>query len=165
MSRRLCLVVALSLNLAGLGAADDEAEKLKHTTFGPYFEKNTSGLKADKDGNSYLVIRDKTAFDRAFGVPRVMKKKPVEVPKGYFDKHVVLAVIKRGSQVNTYEVDKVTLDGNEVRFAYRAKAQGKPGGAARFASPLIVGMPKVKFMSVEFVENDKTVKTVAVGKK
>jgi hypothetical protein len=44
-------------------------------------------------------------------------------------------------------------------------ATGKDGGgSARFASPLIVSVPKGKYKSVEFIENGKKAGTVKVEK-
>jgi hypothetical protein len=164
MSRQAPLALALSLALAGLGAAEEKGE-LKFTVYGPYFESNKSGLKGD---SSYLVFKEKAAFDKIFGSGRVMKKKPELLPKDYFDKHIVIAAIKRGGQIFTYDVSKVTVDDGVVRITYKATGKGG-GGTARFASPLIVGVPKGEYKSVEFVEQekgkkDKTVETIKLGK-
>lgn len=175
MSRRLCVVLALSLALAGLGAADEKKEGPKekepdYTVYSPYFEKNNSGLKGD---SSYLAIKDKAAFDKIFGSGRVMKQNPA--PKLLdgkdFKKQLVIAVIKRGNQITQYTVNEVKVTDGKVSITYIATAKGNPGGTARFASPLVVGIAKGKteYKNVEFIERkdakDKgTVHTVKIGK-
>jgi hypothetical protein len=162
MSGRVCVAFTLSLALAGLTAAAEK--KLDAVIYGPYFEKNTSGLKPDKEDSSYLVFKDKAAFDKVFGSGRVMKQKPKLLDKGDFDKNLVIAVIKRGKQIHQYTVEGVTVDDGKVRIAYKADPKGGAGGTARFASPLVVAIPKGDYKSVEFVENKKARETITIGK-
>jgi hypothetical protein len=151
-------VLAALLLAAGLGRGEEKAVDYK--VHSGHFQKNTAKLKGD---SSYLVLGDRKAFDAVFGVAFTAKK-PNSVPRDAFDKGLlVAAVIKRGKAVTTYNVEKVTLEDGTLKVRY--KATSKPGGgSARFASPLILTVPRKGVTAVEFVENGKKVDTVKVGK-
>jgi hypothetical protein len=153
---RLALFAAASALLACHARAADEAkgEKVEHAVYTSYFEKNNSGLKGDA---SFIAFTDKAGFDKTFAArpPLMGGKKPVLLPKGAFDKNFVAAVIRRGNSITTYEVEKVTRDGDTLYVQY--KATPGPAGTATFASPLIVGAPKEKVKRVVFIENGKAV--------
>ena len=144
-----------ALALVGVSRADD-ATKEKPVTFeqhSGYFESNKSGLKGPA---SYLAFTDAAAFNKVFGVGFTMGKKPNVLPKGAFDKRLAVAVIKRGDAIWQYKVNKVTAKDGTLTVAYEATSRGA-GGTARFASPLIVSVPKDKYKTVEFIENGKKV--------
>lgn len=140
--------------------AADKAKKVEYQMHGGYFQKNTADLKGD---TSHLVIPDQKGFDRIFGVARTLGPRPNFLPKNAFDKHTVLAVIKRGTNLYGYRVQKVTDDDGTLTIRYEATAQ-PGGGTARFASPLIVTVPKGDYKSVVFIENDKKVATEKMEK-
>ena len=125
------------------------------TVHSGHFEKNNAGLKGEQ---SFLLLTDREAFDKIFGAGFVMGKKPNVVPKGAFDKSVVVATIKRGNAITTYDVEKVTLDKDGTLYV-QYKATAGPAGTATFASPLIVTAPKDKVKKIAFIENGKTVGT------
>jgi hypothetical protein len=145
------MVLALSAN-----AADEpKGDKVEFVLHSGHFEKNNAGLKGDQ---SFLLFTDRAAFDKIFGVGVVMGKRPPVVPKDAFDKNVVIATIKRGTAITTYEVEKVTLDKDGTLYV-QYKATTGPAGSAMFASPLVVSAPKDKVKKVSFIENGKTVGT------
>src|SRR5262245_49131220 len=164
MKRLTCFAAGLGLLLAaGLTVRGDEArgDKVEYEVHAKgYFEKNTSGLKGD---SSYLFLTDDKAFDAVFGVGVTMGTKPNLLPKDAFEKKAVAAVIKRGNAVTDYEVEKVTDDKETLYVQYKAKTG--TAGTAKYASPLIVSVPRGKYTSVVFIENGKTVETVKVGDK
>ncbi len=141
--------------LAGLGfalPADDKAgDKIDYHVHTGHFEKNNSGLKGE---SSYLAFTNRQAFDKIFGLAFIAKKKQNFLPKNAFDDHLVAAVIKRGKAVWEYKVDKVTARKATLYVHYQAKAKDS-GGAATFATPLILSVKKGSYENVEFIENGK----------
>ncbi len=157
---RVLVFAATALFVVHARAADEaKGEKIAHTHYTAYFEKNNSGLKG---ASSFLAITDKAGFDKTFAArpPLMGGKRPVLLPKGTFDKHVVVAVIKRGPSITTYDVQKVTRDGDTLYVQY--KATSGPAGTASFASPLIIGVPKEQVKRVVFIENGKAAGSSAV---
>jgi hypothetical protein len=164
MKMLLAALAALCLPLlvAAAPAPDEDTAKGKKVDFdvhNGHFQKNDAGLKGDA---SYLAFTDRDAFDKVFGIGRVIGKQNF-VPKDAFDKKMVVAVIKRGNAITEYKVDKVTADEGTLYVQYTATA--KPGGGtATYASPLIVSVDKDKYKQVVFLENGKKVETVKLGK-
>jgi hypothetical protein len=161
MRNALATLVALCLPPL-LAAAPDREEaakgkKVKYERYNGYFEKNSSGLTG---GSSYLVFTNRDAFDKVFGVARVIGKQKF-LPKDAFEKQAVVAVIKRGKAITNYKVDGVTADKGTLTVRYGAKME-EPG-TATFATPLILSVPKGKYKSVRFIENGKKAETVKVG--
>lgn len=152
--------LACTLLMTAVGTAADEArgEKVESTTYADYFVKNNSGLKDDA---AYLVLADKEAFEKVFALrPPLMGKKSVALPGDTFEKKLVVAAIKRGNAITTYENVKTTLDGDTLYLQFKATA-GK-ASTATFASPLIVAADRGKIKKVVMIENDKTVATIDV---
>jgi hypothetical protein len=154
---RFALLAASLVLFAGSARAADEAkgEKVEFVLHGGHFEKNNAGLKGDQ---SFLLFTTREGFDKIFGAGFVMGKKPNVVPKDAFDKNVVVATIKRGNSLTTYEVEKVTLDTDGTLYV-QYKSTAGAAGTATFASPLIISVPKDKVKKVAFIENGKTVGT------
>ena len=65
----------------------------------------------------------------------------------------MVAVIHRGNAASTYEVEKLTTEGDTLTVRYKA-TEGK-AGTAKFASPMILSVDKGKFKKVVFIENGK----------
>jgi hypothetical protein len=144
--------------LAAHASADEpKAAKVEFVVHTGHFEKNNAGLK---DNPSFLTLTSAEAFDKVFGVAFTMGKKPNVVTKGAFEKHLVIATIKRGNFITNYDVEKVTLADGTLTVAY--KTTDEAGGTATFASPLIVSVPKAGVENVEFVENGKKAGTAEV---
>ncbi|MCS6864002.1 MAG: hypothetical protein RMJ56_08225 [Gemmataceae bacterium] len=158
---RTVLVAGIGWCLATVAAVADEAkgEKVSAVVSTDYFEKNNSGLKGDV---SYLVFTQAEAFDKIFQArpPLMGGNKPVLLPADVFDKHVVATVITRGNALTTYQLSKVTRDGETLYVEYQT--QTGPPSTAMFASPLIVAAPKDQVKKVVFIANGKTAQTVAV---
>jgi hypothetical protein len=154
MTRALLFAAAALLACHARAADGAKGEKVEHTVYTGYFEKNNSGLKGDA---SFIAFADKAGFDKTFAArpPLMGGKKPVLLPKDAFDKHFVAAVVKRGHSVTTYDVEKVTRDGDTLYVQY--KATPGPASSAKFASPLIVGVPTEKVKRAVFIENGKAV--------
>jgi hypothetical protein len=160
MTRRLMTTAVLALVLP-VGGAEGKNAKVEYDVHTGHFEKNNSGLKGDA---SYLAFTDKAGFDAVFGSAAVMGKKFNWVPKDAFDKKIVVAVIKRGDTPVDYKVEQVTAGDGTLYVQYTATAKGNAGGAAKFASPLIVSVDKGKYTSVEFIENGKKAGSATIGK-
>ncbi|MBX9582023.1 MAG: hypothetical protein K2X87_17095 [Gemmataceae bacterium] len=152
---RVLLAAPALLAAALLAPADDpKAEKVKFEAYTDHFEKNNAGLKGDE---SFLLVNTREGFDKVFGVGVVAGGKQKFVPKDAFDTKVAAAVIHRGDAPWTYKVEGVTADGGTVTVRYSAK-KGE-ASTAKFASPLIVTVPKAGVKKVVFVENGKEVGT------
>jgi hypothetical protein len=136
-------------------------KKVEFSVLGPgYFESNKSGLPGE---SSHLLFTDQKSFEGVFKTRFVPGGKGKFLPKGAFDSKIVIAAIKRGTSIYTYKVEKLTNDDGVLKLTYTATGKDG-GGSARFASPLIVSLPKGKYTSVEFIENGKKVGTVKVAK-
>jgi hypothetical protein len=159
MTRLAIFTVSLALLTFSARADEAKGEKTGYTVADGYFEKNNSGLKGD---TSFLTFTDKAGFDKVFAArpPLMGGKKPMLLPKDVFDKHVVAAVITRGNSITTYKVEKVTLDSGTLYVQY--KATPGPASSAKFASPLIISVPKEKVKKVVFIDNGKTVGSAGV---
>lgn len=157
------LSIAAGLSALTAAAADEipKGDKVESKVYArPYFEKNTSGLMGE---TTCLALADQKAFDMVFGVGFVMGKKPDLLPKDVFDKKLVLAVIKRGASLFEYKDVVVTKTDGVLYVAYTAHGKGA-GGTAKFASPLIVEIPRGEYKSAVFVENGKKAGTAEFKK-
>jgi monofunctional biosynthetic peptidoglycan transglycosylase len=149
------MVPALVLSLSGLCAPLDapaEAAPVAFVVHSGHFERNDSGLTGP---TSTLVIDDRPAFDRLFGVAFTMGPRPNVVPGDAFDTRAVVAVIKRGGEVWEYTVQGVTEQDGVLTVRYTATSED--GRGARFASPLVVSVPKGTFRQVVFREGGEEV--------
>jgi hypothetical protein len=144
--------------------ADDKVEakgdKVAFDVHNGHFVKNTFKPAGDC---AFLAITDQKGFDEVFGVGRVLGKPQNFVPKEAFDKKMVVAVIKNGTAITEYKVEKVTADGDTLYVQYTAEAKGS-GGTATFSSPLIVTVDKDKIKKVTFIENGKKAGNADVAK-
>jgi hypothetical protein len=137
-----------------VGAASEHA--VTYRRYESYFEKNNSGLKGE---NSWLAIRNQEEFDRIFGPAATMGKNSF-LPAGTFPGKLVVAAIRRGNFLRSYEVEGVTASDRTLTIRYRVR-DGKPGSAT-FHSPLIVVVDDPAYSRVKFVENGKEVKTLSI---
>lgn len=113
---------------------------------------------------SFVVLQDQKAFDEVFGVAMedalVMADRPHRLPDDAFKSKVVVAAIKRGKAVWKFKVNDVTLDAGVLSVRYTATSTRND--ATEFACPLIVSVPKGNYAAVEFVEDGKSVKKIAL---
>ena len=136
-----------------------DAATLPFDTYSGYFVSN----KFEPDAaESFLAITDQGQFDRVFGVAMVMGAKSHRLPKDAFEANVVLAAIKRGKAYWEFTVQAVTQANGVVELRYTTTE--KKSESATFACPLIVSIPKGKYVAVRFVENGKEVKKMETGK-
>ena len=84
-------------------------------------------------------------------------RKTVPVTQATFETSLVAAVVKRGDAVTTYGDAAAYLDGDTVTVTDTAETGA--AGTAKFASPLVVAVPKDKVTTVVFVESGKEVGT------
>jgi hypothetical protein len=150
------LVFGLSLLTTG---GDTGQKKVAYDVYNGHFEKNNSGLKGE---SSYLVLTGRDAFDKVFGIGRVIGQQNF-VPKDVFEKKLVVAVIKRGDAVTKYDIKSVTAKKDMLYIEYTTTPVGA-GGSARFASPLLISVDRDDLTSVVFVENQKKAYTVKIQK-
>lgn len=134
-----------------------DVTKLPFDTYSGYFVSNEFEPDA---AESFVVINDQEQFDKVFGVAMVMQDKSHRLPADAFKSNVVLAAIKRGNAVWEYKAEGVSMKDGVVEVRYTATSTESE--SATFASPLIVSIPKGNYKAVEFVENEKPVKTVTV---
>ena len=141
----------IALNLC-LVYTQTTAMPVQFSVYPNYFERNDSGLTG---AVSYLIIEDRKAFDALFGLAVTMGPKPNTLPLDAFDSEVVVALIKRGDKFWEYTVEGVTEETGVLTVRY--KALPGDGKGARFASPLVIAVPKTRFREVVFVEGGKEV--------
>jgi phosphate transport system substrate-binding protein len=159
MRKPLLIAVTAALTLLGFATAAEDREEAKgkkvdFEVYKSYFEKNNSGLKGEL---TYTVLKTREAFDKVFGPARVMGKQKF-LPKDALEKQMVVTVIKRGSTLWKYNVEKVTADDDTLYIQY--EATGEESKTAKYKSPLIVAVGKEKYKKVVFLENGKKVKTL-----
>ncbi len=149
------MICWIALNLC-LVLTQSAPMPVEFTVYSPYFERNDSGLTG---AVSYLVIEDRKTFDALFGLAFTMGPKPDILPADAFDSKTVVALIKRGDRFWEYNVENVTVEKGVLTVRYRAiPGDGK---GARFASPLVIAVPKTAFQKVVFVEGGKEVGSAA----
>lgn len=109
---------------------------------------------------SFLVIEDQKQFDRIFSVAPALEDKSGLVPTGSFESRIVIAVIKRGPYIWSYEVEDVSRNQDIMYVSYRLSLED--GGATTFSSPLLISVEKQRLATVVFIENGRTVKRLRV---
>ncbi len=142
--------------------ASEALEKIKNglpfDTYSGYFVSNKFEPDADQ---SFVVLQDQKQFDAVFGAAFVMHDRSYRLPKDAFKSNIVLAAVKRGKGVWQFEVQSVTETKGVVELKY--KTASKKSDTATFACPLIVSIPKGDYRAVQFIENGKAVRKVAVS--
>jgi len=156
--RRVTAVLVLSFLCAGAAAMAADAVKVPFDTYSGYFVSN----KFEPDAaESFLAVTDQNRFDQVFGAAMVMNDRSHRLAKDTFQSKLVVAAVKRGKAVWEFKVEDVTVAGGVVQLRYTTTA--KQSDSASFACPLIVSIPKGIGTAVQFVENGKAVKTVAIA--
>lgn len=149
----LCLFMGLFINVTSA----EETAKLEFKTYSGYFVSN----KFEPDSSaSFVVLDNRKQFDQVFGVAFVIGDKSPRLSPDAFKTQLVLAAIRRGKAFCTYQVTSVTEKGGVVQLRYQTTS--KKSDSATFACPLILSIPKGKRQEVEFYENDKLVKRLAI---
>lgn len=120
--------------------------------YGGYFVSNQFEPAAPR---SFVVARDRAAFDAVFGAGFVMGDRSHRLADDAFDKSIVLAVIKRGNQLWNFSMTDATSADGVLTVSYTAKAD--PPGSAEFSSSLIASVPKADYREIRFQENGKVV--------
>ena len=138
----------------------ETSTKLEFKTYSGYFVSN----KFEPDASaSFVVLENRKQFDQVFGVAFVIGDKSPRLAPGALETELVLAAIKRGKAFCTYKVSSVTEEEGVVRLRYQPTS--KKSDSASFACPLIISIPKGKYQAVEFYENDKLIRRLAIGAK
>jgi len=149
----LCLFMGLFIN----ATSAEETAKLKFQTYSGYFVSN----KFEPDSPaSFVVLDNRKQFDQVFGVAFVIGDKSPRLAPDAFETRLVLAAIRRGKAFCTYQISSVTEKEGVVHLRYQTRS--KKSDSATFACPLILSIPKGKYQAVEFHENDKLVKRLAI---
>lgn len=138
--------------------SENKAVAVNFQKYDSYFEKNNSNLKGDV---SYLVLRNQKDFDKVFGSAATMGENSF-LPDNVFDSMLVVATIKRGSSVRSYEVTQTSIENGRLYVRYNTV--DKEQGSAKFSSPLILAVPKGNYKKILFVENGKEAKSISVKK-
>jgi hypothetical protein len=129
-----------------------------YTVYDGYFVSNKFEPNA---ADSFIVLRDQTAFDHLFGVAAVMFDRSRRLEPNAFRNDIVLAAIHRGHANVRYRVVGLTRDGTTLRVSYNTSAERTP--STEYACPLILSTRRDNYSAVAFVENGKLVKTVRVN--
>ncbi len=109
---------------------------------------------------SFIVLRDRPAFDKVFGAGFVMDDPFHRLPKTAFGDSLVVAAIHRGNAFWEYRLRYVSLLDGVLRLEYSTNVHQKPD--ASYACPLIVRLPKGTYRAVEFAEDGKVIKRLAM---
>jgi len=152
--RPIPLILAFGLLLPSITpAAEPAAKPLGFDTHDGYFVSNQFEPAV---ATSFVVIKDQEAFDKVFGVARVMGDKSHRLPRAAFDTKWVVAAIHRGKAMLTYQVESVVADDQTLIVRYTT--QSVPSDSAEFACPLIISIDKGDYKIVRFAENGKKIK-------
>ena len=122
-----------------------------------YFEGNDSGLKGK---TSYVVFTSQANFDKVFHPAATMGQNNF-LPQHTFDTKLVVATIKRGNFLRTYELTKVTAKSGKLYVWYTVKDSAD--GSASFRSPLILAVDKDHYSQIVFMENGKRVRAIPLS--
>lgn len=166
--RYLTLMICISFSGIAYGQASDEGkpEKVQSVQNGKpikfqlhngHFERNDTGLASKY---SFLVIRDNAGFEKIFGVAALglgPTKKQNFVTADTFEESIVVAMIERGNSVPIFT--KVSVVAQQDKLVVSFNYQPGQPDTARYASPLIISVPKGDYSSVDFVANQKKVGT------
>jgi hypothetical protein len=155
MERNTIGILLLATFLMVRSASSIEPVKLAFDTYSGYFVSNKF---EPKSAESFVVITTQKQFDRVFGAAFVMQDTSHRLPKEAFKSLIVVAAIKRGNTLVEYKVSNALEINGAVQLRYATLE--KKSDTAKFASPLIVSIPKGKYAAIRFVENGKEVKTV-----
>jgi len=109
---------------------------------------------------SFVVLKDQAAFDKVFGVAAVTRDKSLRLLADAFVGQMVVAAIHRGKKVVSYQVERVAAEGRTLAVRYTTKSE--PSNAAELVCPLIVSVPKGDYDAVQFIEDGKEIKKVAI---
>jgi len=150
------LTIIPLLLLTGLATAAEPA-KLKFETYSGYFVSNKFEPQA---ATSFVTAGTQKQFDQVFGVAFVMRDKSHRLAADAFKSQLVLAAIRRGMAFCTYQVTSVTEKDGVVQLRYKTTA--KKSESASFSCPLIISVPQGKYRAIEFHENNKLVKRLAI---
>ena len=150
-------LIILPLLLLAVTLIAAEPGKLKIETYSGYFVSNKFEPQA---AVSFVTTRTQKQFDQVFGVAFVMGDKSHRLAPDTFKSQLVLATIKRGMAFCTYQVTAVTEKDGVVQLRYKTTA--KKSESASFACPLIISVPHGKYRVIEFHENNKLVKRLAI---
>jgi len=150
-------LIILPLLLLAVPLIAAEPGKLKIETYSGYFVSNKFEPQSTV---SFVTARTQKQFDQVFGVAFVMGDKSHRLAPDAFKSQLVLATIKRGMAFCTYQVTAVTEKDGVVQLRYKTTA--KKSESASFACPLIISVPHGKYRVIEFHENNKLVKRLAI---
>ena len=153
----LCLFMGLFIN----ATSAEETAKLEFKTYSGYFVSNK--FEPDAPSSFVAALDNQKQFDQVFGVAFVIGDKSPRLAPDALKTELVLSAIRRGKAFCTYEVSSVTEEEGVVRLRFQTTS--KKSDSASFACPLIISIPKGKYQAVEFYENDKLVKRLAIGAK
>jgi len=152
-------LLVFTLLLLAAPATAAEPAKLKFETYSGYFVSNKFEPQA---ATSFVTARTQKQFDQVFGVAFVMGDKSHRLASDAFKSQLILATIKRGMAFCTYQVTTVTETDGIVRLRYKTTA--RKSESASFSCPLIISIPQGKYRAIEFHENNKLVKRLAIKK-
>ncbi|MSU80566.1 MAG: hypothetical protein EXS16_21065 [Gemmataceae bacterium] len=156
----LRILVSFASLLLLLGSTSHAGEKVAYEIYAKnYFVKNSAPLPGNP---AFLVLHDKKSYDQIFGIGFVIGGKPKLVTESLFQKNLVITAIKSGNALWKYDVEKVTIEKQQLIIAY--KATGKESPSAKFTVPLIVSVPRGDYTDIVFIENDKEVSRMPVKK-
>jgi len=157
MHRLSLILTILALLPSTAAGAEPAARPVAFDSHDGYFVSNRFEPEAS---TSFTVITDQAAFDKTFGVGRVMGDKSHRLPPAVFEKNMVVAAIHRGKAMVTYQVESMVAEGRTLIVRYTTKSE--PSASAEFACPLILSLGKGDYTAVRFVENGRTAKEVAI---
>ena len=156
-SRMAALIAAFALGGSAI-AADGTGASVKAVAFDTHEGYFVSNMFEPNAPTSFVIATDQAAFDKMFGVARVMRDRSHRLAPDAFGERAVVAAIHRGKAMVTYATESVTIEGKTLVIRYTAKAE--PSDSAEFSCPLILSVPKDGYDAVRFIENGKPLKTL-----
>lgn len=104
---------------------------------------------------SFMVIQNQSDLDKTFASSAVMDESH-RLPPHSFDTNLVVAVVKRGGSIWDFTLKDVLERNGVVLIRYTTTENKQTSG--KFASPMILSIPKGNYAVIEFEEDGKVVK-------
>ena len=145
----VCFLAVTVFRLSADSSNGADSAAVSYEVFAcPYFVKNTVSPPEGKD-NLVLRIDSREKFNQTFGIGMVMGRRPKMIDEDYFKTHEIGVLIIWGDTPWEYTVS--SAERSENNLVVRVVKAGTPNPAARFASPLILGVGRDELAGVETI--------------
>lgn len=152
-NRPLFFLVAM-LTCTSSALAQDDAVKQYPTG---YFYRKTLNTPPEV----FHVITDASNFKDLFGSMITKLDKSPRIEPADFEKRMAIAVVKNDFGGWTFNLDKVSRDGNTLTVHYKAQPPKKKE-SLKSIRQLLISVPREGIAKIAFSDNGKVVKTIEI---